>query len=246
MKIIYRFTADGLFDNSDPAALEGIDQEASAEEYGNLVLDALQEDYPDADVEVERVEGRTEVTELDRDRDESEENLREQIRLLAERVWAAGGWYVQCHYGLQEFAACLGWSKTRLGNRRDRGQLPKPAFELACGPVWTHDQVQAFRETLHIAAQDTGGRPVDSSYDKDFGQATSYLIREVTEAGHLVETPVTGAVIVDGIEIPSDQWDGVVSQFVADDDLQATLDTIRRRFGIKEPDDGDVTEDYDD
>lgn len=56
--------------------------------------------------------------------------------------------------------------------------------------------------------------------DRDFAAATMEIIAALREAGYTVETPVTGAVIVDGREFSSDEWDRVC----ASDDVAVALD----------------------
>lgn len=38
--------------------------------------------------------------------------------------------------GQRELADQLGWDPRRLGLYKQRGELPEPDFEPACGPVW--------------------------------------------------------------------------------------------------------------
>ncbi len=62
-------------------------------------------------------------------------------------------------------------------------------------------------------------RPTDSSYDRSMGDATTDLLAALRSAGHTVETPVTGSVIVDGDEITSEEWDLLAVAY--DGDLEA-------------------------
>lgn len=50
-------------------------------------------------------------------------------------------------------------------------------------------------------------RPLNSSYDRMFAKSTEELLQALISAGHKVETPVTGSVIVDGVLIPRNEWD---------------------------------------
>jgi len=52
---------------------------------------------------------------------------------------------VQPRYGAKEFADALGMSSNAFANARTRGQIPKPAFEVASGPIWTHHQVEEYK-----------------------------------------------------------------------------------------------------
>jgi hypothetical protein len=48
--------------------------------------------------------------------------------------------------GHQELAALIGWDRRTLSTYKYRNQLPKPDFELACGPIWYEDnkEIQEF------------------------------------------------------------------------------------------------------
>lgn len=59
-------------------------------------------------------------------------------------------------------------------------------------------------------------RPIDSSYDQTFARGTTALLDALRQAGRTVETPVTGAVIVDGREIDPQEWDGLVAAWSGD------------------------------
>ncbi|RJQ07547.1 MAG: hypothetical protein C4551_06480 [Bacillota bacterium] len=59
----------------------------------------------------------------------------------------------------------------------------------------------------------SGPRPGDSAYDRDFAQATAVLLGALREGGYEVETPVTGSVIIGGIEVTSDKFDALAMQW---------------------------------
>lgn len=61
-----------------------------------------------------------------------------------------------------------------------------------------------------------------SSVDNFFASETEKAIAALTEAGHDVETPCTGSVIVDGAEITSDRWDALM--VVWDGDVDAIVE----------------------
>lgn len=50
-------------------------------------------------------------------------------------------------YGQAEFAQALGIKPSTLRSYRSRKQLglPEPAQRLDIGPVWTHEQVEAYK-----------------------------------------------------------------------------------------------------
>jgi hypothetical protein len=244
-RIVAPVLAGNLWSEPEPA-FPNIDRRASEDRYIELFEKALAAEFPGAEISTEfndDTEGsppRPRVTiietgDVDADSQALEDAI-DTIDRLGQDLWDGHDWYVERHYGLKEFAEYLGWGKTRLGNMRDRGQAPAPAFEIGSGPVWTHEQVVAFKEAAGRKADEsqTGLRPADSAYDRDFAHATSSLIDALREAGHEVETPVTGAVIVNEIEIPSDQWDAVAVVYSQDGDLEATMDHIRETFGPKE------------
>jgi uncharacterized protein (DUF2237 family) len=62
------------------------------------------------------------------------------------------------------------------------------------------------------------------SYDRTFAQSTTNLLAALREAGHDVRTPVTGSVIVNGIEIPPNRWDYLAAHW--DGDLDWVMDEI--------------------
>ncbi len=65
-------------------------------------------------------------------------------------------------------------------------------------------------------AASSGGRPLDSAYDRSFATATERLLRDLKAAGHTVETPVTGSVIVDGTEVSPEDWDRLAINYSGD------------------------------
>src|SRR4051812_5708759 len=46
--------------------------------------------------------------------------------------------------GLAEAAELLGLSKPAAARRRKAADFPEPVTELACGPVWTRDQIVGY------------------------------------------------------------------------------------------------------
>ena len=46
--------------------------------------------------------------------------------------------------GLHEVSELLGLTKYHANTMRRRGQLPAPVAELACGPVWRTEDIEAF------------------------------------------------------------------------------------------------------
>ncbi len=138
--------------------------------------------------------------------------------MVAERIYGAG-----------ELAQALGWTSNRFAMARSRGQVPRPTFEVKAGPVWTHHDVAEFIARRRGEQRAANLRPPVHSYDHAFAEATARLIHDLEEAGHTVECPVTGAVIVDGIEIPRERLDGFAS--VHEGDAEATWDYIREQLG---------------
>jgi len=148
---------------------EGIDREGSVRRYAELCREALVENYPGADIQVtydspnvQGSGGRTEVVPAGEDPEsfQQAEAEKDGLDAILSRVFEDGNWYVEKRYGLQEFAQAVGMDPRRLSVERGRGKVPTPEFELACGPVWTHDQVQAFKEKLagEAAARQARGR----------------------------------------------------------------------------------------
>lgn len=48
-------------------------------------------------------------------------------------------------YGLAEFAEALGWSTSKLSTYLSRGSAPEPKYRLACGSIWTDEQVEFYK-----------------------------------------------------------------------------------------------------
>lgn len=49
--------------------------------------------------------------------------------------------------GRKEAMEILGWEhKSMIGTYLKRGQFPLPIQELACGPIWTVQQIEEFKE----------------------------------------------------------------------------------------------------
>ncbi len=46
--------------------------------------------------------------------------------------------------GVAEVAELLCISKSALAERRRRGRFPEPLVELACGPIWDLDVIDAY------------------------------------------------------------------------------------------------------
>ena len=49
-------------------------------------------------------------------------------------------------YGVTEFAQALGWDRRKLAVYQRRGLLPEPVARLACGSIWTEQQVEEYKE----------------------------------------------------------------------------------------------------
>ena len=49
-------------------------------------------------------------------------------------------------YGVEELATAAGVRPRTLASYLARGKCPAPAVRLACGPIWTEDEVQAWLE----------------------------------------------------------------------------------------------------
>jgi len=47
--------------------------------------------------------------------------------------------------GVKEAAAILGWDVRRVATYRSRGSFPVPVAELAMGPLWTRQQIEAYK-----------------------------------------------------------------------------------------------------
>ena len=48
--------------------------------------------------------------------------------------------------GAYEVAAYLGIGRSALADRRRRHRFPEPLAQLACGPVWDLDDIEAYAE----------------------------------------------------------------------------------------------------
>lgn len=48
--------------------------------------------------------------------------------------------------GVKEAAEILGWDKGKVSVYLARGILPEPIQRLASGPVWTREQIEAYKE----------------------------------------------------------------------------------------------------
>jgi hypothetical protein len=54
---------------------------------------------------------------------------------------------------------------------------------------------------------------MDRTSDRDFGQATRALLDALREGGYKVETPTTGAVIIDGHEVAGERFEALAMQW---------------------------------
>lgn len=52
--------------------------------------------------------------------------------------------------GLKEAAAILGWDRRKLYTYEKRGSFPKPVQVLACGPIWTVQQIEEYKKLKEI------------------------------------------------------------------------------------------------
>lgn len=59
--------------------------------------------------------------------------------------------------GVTEIAAILGVSVQRVSQLRNDDKLPAPLDELACGPIWSMDEIKVFALTRNTRP---GRRPV--------------------------------------------------------------------------------------
>jgi hypothetical protein len=59
-------------------------------------------------------------------------------------------------------------------------------------------------------------RPISSSYDQDTAEAVTWAIRVLRAVGYEVECLVTGAVLVDGVEIPDFERRAMEAEDVAE------------------------------
>ena len=48
--------------------------------------------------------------------------------------------------GTAEVAALVGWKPSSISAALNRGQLPTPYARLACGPIWTRQQIETWQE----------------------------------------------------------------------------------------------------
>jgi|LSQX01.2.fsa_nt_gb hypothetical protein len=49
--------------------------------------------------------------------------------------------------GFKETAAMLGWDPRMVSVYRSRGVFPEPIAEIAAGPIWTRQQIEAYKES---------------------------------------------------------------------------------------------------
>ena len=89
MHIRYEFSLESLFGDVDPTT-EGYDAEASANEYARMLKVELENEYPEAEVEVVK-------SNLDRSIVDGREGQFEEtyITNAAWRVWSPHNWLVQ-------------------------------------------------------------------------------------------------------------------------------------------------------
>ena len=59
-------------------------------------------------------------------------------------------------------------------------------------------------------------RPFNSSYDRRFMGAHQEAVEALENAGHTVEQPVTGSIIINGREYSRAEWDGMLTWGIDD------------------------------
>lgn len=62
-------------------------------------------------------------------------------------------------YGLTELAEQMQWDRRKAAVYLQRGRLPAPAVRLACGPIWTGEQVDALLRVRGAVDADNTPRP---------------------------------------------------------------------------------------
>ena len=76
-------------------------------------------------------------------------------------------------FGVTELGAALGWDRRKVGVYLLRGRLPQPAVRLACGPIWTGEQVdELLRQRGGVDADNKGaeappGHPAPAEHPPD-------------------------------------------------------------------------------
>lgn len=87
-------------------------------------------------------------------------------------------------------------------------------------------------------SQTQEGPNMTRSYDQGFIAATERLLADLQAAGHQVETPVTGSVIINGVEVKPAEWDKLAVNYGGD--LEETLAALAElEEADTEPDDED-------
>lgn len=61
-------------------------------------------------------------------------------------------------------------------------------------------------------------RQAYSTYDQRFATATASLLDALRSAGYIVQTTVTGSVIVDGTEYSAARWDAIAVEWDGTED----------------------------
>lgn len=57
--------------------------------------------------------------------------------------------------GLSELADHLGLGYAATAQRRQRGQLPPPDFELKMGPIWRRETIEAWQRSHAVTKEET-------------------------------------------------------------------------------------------
>jgi hypothetical protein len=98
-RIDYTIADGNVWDDSPESA--DFDRESSLNHLAEMIDDALHAEYPDAAVNVERVNASGAVcyvrawqTSVEYGDEPADDGLLEQIAAVADDVWVGGGWYV--------------------------------------------------------------------------------------------------------------------------------------------------------
>jgi hypothetical protein len=133
---------------------EGVDLDASGRRYCELLTDALEAEFPGAEIAV-RMSDRSGlgITCPPGTDHEEFEAARVTARALVERVWGERDWYVDRLYSQAQFALALAeafpakkWNTETVGSYRTRGLagIPEPKQYVGNHPAWTWSQVQEY------------------------------------------------------------------------------------------------------
>lgn len=61
-------------------------------------------------------------------------------------------------------------------------------------------------------------RQANSAYDRQFATSTASLLDALRSAGYIIQTTVTGSVIVDGTEYSAERWDAMAVEWDGTED----------------------------